>query len=48
MDGEGADVLDAYLQIIDWLQGANNRGALFVEGMGDICTGEPDGAALLA
>jgi hypothetical protein len=40
----GAD----YLQTIDWLQGANNGGALFVKGMGDICTGRPSGAALLA
>jgi hypothetical protein len=47
MDREGADVLDAYLQTIDWLQGANNGGALFVKGMGDICTGRPGGAALL-
>jgi hypothetical protein len=48
MYGEGADVLDAYLQTVDWLQGANNGGALFVKGMGDICTGRPGGAALLA
>jgi hypothetical protein len=26
----------------------NNGEALFVKGMGDICTGRPDGAALLA
>jgi hypothetical protein len=36
---EGANALDAYLQIVDWLQGANNVGAFFVKGMGDICTG---------
>jgi hypothetical protein len=48
MDGEGADALDAYLQTIDWLQGANNGGALFVKGMGNICMGQPSGAALLA
>jgi hypothetical protein len=30
------------------LQGANNRGALFVKGMGDICTGWPSDVALLA
>jgi hypothetical protein len=40
----GAD----YLQTIDWLQGVNNRGALFVKGIGDICTGGPGGVALLA
>jgi hypothetical protein len=34
-----ADELDAYLQTVDWLQGVNNRGALFIKGMGDICTG---------
>jgi hypothetical protein len=39
MDGEGADVLDAYLQTVDWLQGVNNGGALFIKGMGGICTG---------
>jgi hypothetical protein len=43
----GADVLDAYLQTIDWLQGANNGRALFVKGMGNICMGQPGGAALL-
>jgi hypothetical protein len=32
-----ANALDAYLQTIDCLQGANNGGALFVKGMGDIC-----------
>jgi hypothetical protein len=39
----GAD----YLQTIDWLQGVNNGGALFIKGMGNICTGRPGGAALL-
>jgi hypothetical protein len=47
MDGEGADVLDAYLQTVDWLQGTNNGGALFVKGMGDICTGQPSGTTFL-
>jgi hypothetical protein len=47
MDGEGADVLDAYLQTVDWLQGTNNGGALFVKGMGDICTGQPGGTTFL-
>jgi hypothetical protein len=45
---EGADALDTYLQTVDWLQGVNNGGALFVKGMGDICMGRPGGAALLA
>jgi hypothetical protein len=45
--GEG-DPLDAYFQTVDWLQGANNVEALFVKGMGDICTGCPGGATLLA
>jgi hypothetical protein len=40
----GAD----YLQTIDWLQGANNGGALFIKGMSEICKGWPGGAALLA
>jgi hypothetical protein len=44
----GADVMDAYHQTIDWLQGANNGGALFIKGMGDICRGWPGGVALLA
>jgi hypothetical protein len=44
---EDADALNTYLQTIDWLQGANNGGALFVKGMDDICTGWPGGAALL-
>jgi hypothetical protein len=43
--GGGADVLNAYLQTVDWLQGANNGGALFVKGMADICMGRPDDAA---
>jgi hypothetical protein len=43
----GADVLNAYLQTIDWLQGVNNGGALFIKGMVDICMGRPSGAALL-
>jgi hypothetical protein len=34
-----ANVLNSYLQTVDWLQGANNGGALFVKGMADICTG---------
>jgi hypothetical protein len=45
---EGADALDAYLQTVDWLQGVNNGGALFIKGMGDICIGRPGGATLLA
>jgi hypothetical protein len=44
---EGADALNTYLQTIDWLQGANTGGALFIKGMGDICMGRPGGAALL-
>jgi hypothetical protein len=43
----GADVLNAYLQTIDWLQGANNGEALFVKGMADICMGRLGGEALL-
>jgi hypothetical protein len=39
--------LNAYLQTINWLQGANNTEALFVKGMGDICTGHPSGVTLL-
>jgi hypothetical protein len=42
-----AEALDAYLQTINMLQGANNGGALFVKGMGNICTGRPSGVALL-
>jgi hypothetical protein len=45
--GDGG-TLDAYLQTIDWLEGANNGEALFVKGMGDICTRHLGGAALLA
>jgi hypothetical protein len=45
---EGADALDAYLQTVDWLQGVNNGGALFIKGMCDICIGRPGGATLLA
>jgi hypothetical protein len=45
---EGANALVTYLQTIDWLQGANNGGTLFVKGMGDICMGRPGGVALLA
>jgi hypothetical protein len=41
------DTLNAYLQTVDRLQGANNAEALFIKGMGDICTGHPGGAALL-
>jgi hypothetical protein len=44
---EGDDVLDAYIQTIDRLHGANNGGALFIKRMGDICTGRPSGEALL-
>jgi hypothetical protein len=50
--------MDAYYETVDWLQGANNGGALFVKGMADIapfikgmadiCMGWPSGAALLA
>jgi hypothetical protein len=47
MDWEGVNVLDTYLQTVDWLQGVNHGGALFVKGMGDICTSRPDGVALL-
>jgi hypothetical protein len=43
-----ADTLDSYINTVDWLQGANNGGALFVKGMGDICMGHPGGVALLA
>jgi hypothetical protein len=43
-----ADTLDAYLKIIYWLQGVNNREALVVKGVGDICTACPGGPALLA
>jgi hypothetical protein len=43
----GADVLNAYLQTVDWLQGANNGGSLFIKGLADICTGWPSGATLL-
>jgi hypothetical protein len=39
--------LDAYLQTVDWLQGANNAEALFIKGMGDICIRRHSGAALL-
>jgi hypothetical protein len=43
----GADAVNAYLQIIDWLQGANNGGPLFIMGMADICMGRPYGVTLL-
>jgi hypothetical protein len=36
-----------YLQIVEWLQGANNAEALFIKGMGNICSGWPGGATLL-
>jgi hypothetical protein len=36
-----------YLQTVDWLQGVNNGGALFIKGMGDICMGRSGGVALL-
>jgi hypothetical protein len=39
--------LNAYLQTINWLQGANNTESLFVKGMGDICIGHPSGVTLL-
>jgi hypothetical protein len=45
--GGGANALNAYLQIVDRLQSVNNRGALFVKRVGDICMGRPGGAALL-
>jgi hypothetical protein len=38
---EGVDAHDTYLQTVDWLQCANNGGALFVKGMDDICTADP-------
>jgi hypothetical protein len=44
--GDGG-MLDAYLQTIDWLHGANNGEAHFVKGMGDICIGHLSGAPLL-
>jgi hypothetical protein len=44
----GADVLNAYLQTVDWLQGVNNGVALFIKGMADICMGRPGGVALLS
>jgi hypothetical protein len=43
----GADAVNAYLQIVDWLQGANNGGPLFIMGMADICMGRPYGVTLL-
>jgi hypothetical protein len=45
---EGADTLNVYLQTVNWLQGASNEGAIFVKGMGDICTGRLGGVALLS
>jgi hypothetical protein len=44
----GADTLNANLQTVGWLQGANNGGCLFVKGMADICMGRPGGVALVA
>jgi hypothetical protein len=44
----GVDALNTYLQTINWLQGANNGGALFIKGMADICSGRLGGVALLA
>jgi hypothetical protein len=46
--GGVADALNAYLKTVDWLQGANNGGALFIKGMADICIGRPSVVALLA
>jgi hypothetical protein len=45
--GDG-DTHAAYLQTVDWLVGASNGEALFVKGMGDVCTGQPGGVTLLA
>jgi hypothetical protein len=42
-----AQGLHMYLQIVEWLQGANNAEALFIKGMGNICSGRPGGATLL-
>jgi hypothetical protein len=42
------DTLNAYLKTVDWLQGANNKEALIVKGVGDICTACPSGPAPLA
>jgi hypothetical protein len=36
-----------YLQTVDWLLDANNGQALFVKGIGNICTGRPGGVAFL-
>jgi hypothetical protein len=41
------DTCAAYLQTVNWLFGASNRQALFVKGMGNLCTGRPGGAVLL-
>jgi hypothetical protein len=43
-----AQGLHMYLQTNEWLQGTNNAEAIFVKGMGDICSGRPGGVALLA
>jgi hypothetical protein len=37
-----------YIQSMDWLLDANNGQALFVKGIGNICTGRPGGVAFLA
>jgi hypothetical protein len=41
------DTHAVYLQTIDWLLGVSNGQALFVKGMGNLCTSQPDGVALL-
>jgi hypothetical protein len=41
------DTCAAYLQTVDWLFGASNKQALFVKGMGNLCTGRLGGASLL-
>jgi hypothetical protein len=37
-----------YLETDDWLLDSNNGQALFVTGIGNICTGQPGGVAFLA
>jgi hypothetical protein len=46
--GGDAHTCVLYIQSVDWLLDANNGQALFVKGIGNICTGRPGGVAFLA
>jgi hypothetical protein len=42
------DDMYKYYQIVDWLEVVNNGRALFINGMSDICMGQPGGVTVLA